>query len=143
MNRFVLMAVLIAAAAVLLLSFAASGEFYQYEDENGSVNFTDDPASIPKKMKARKKVRKDSIGDPNGPVMAVNISRNQVLVPVTVSYRGREEQAIFILDTGASSSTISPELQQGSDSMPKMETQPWRRWLAAGSIGSATQRSNM
>lgn len=110
MNRFALMALLTAAAAVLLLSFAASGEFYQYNDETGAVNFTDDPASIPKKMKARKKVRKDNIATPNGPEMAVNIIKNQVLVPVTVSYRGREEQATFLLDTGANSCTISPEL---------------------------------
>lgn len=110
MNKFALKALLIAAAAVLLIPFVASGEFYQYQDENGSVNFTDDPANIPKKMKARKKVRKDDMSDPNGSIMRVRILRNQVLVPVTVSYRGKEEQATFLLDTGANNCTISPGL---------------------------------
>ncbi len=98
------------AAAVLLLPFTAGGEFYQYEDENGNISFTDDPASVPKKFKKKKLVRDDDSSQSNSSIMRVSIVKNQVLVPVTVAYRGKEVQATFLLDTGANSCTITPAL---------------------------------
>lgn len=94
----------------LLWPISAGGEFYQYEDESGTIVFTEDPASVPKKFKKKQKTRDDDASDPAGKVMRVRISGNQVLVPVTVSYRGKEVQATFLLDTGATTCTISPAL---------------------------------
>jgi len=36
-----------ATALLMLMALSASGEFYQYTDENGVVRFTDDPSLIP------------------------------------------------------------------------------------------------
>jgi clan AA aspartic protease (TIGR02281 family) len=101
---------LLIMAGVFLLSLPASSEFYQYEDEKGTIHFTDDSSKIPKKFKKKRKVREDSMSDPNSSVTRVFISGNQVRVPVTVAYRGKEVKATFILDTGATTCTISPGL---------------------------------
>jgi clan AA aspartic protease (TIGR02281 family) len=119
MKRLTIRGVLIVALAVLLQPLTVSGEFYQYEDENGSVNFTDDPAKIPKKMMKKKKIREDDMSDPNSSVTRVQIIKNQVLVPVRVSYRGKEILASFILDTGANSCAISPSLANKLNINPK------------------------
>jgi clan AA aspartic protease (TIGR02281 family) len=103
-------AILLTVAALLLLPLTAASEFYQYEDENGTVNFTDDPAKIPKKLKKKKKTRDDDQDGPGSSVTKVSIKGNQVLVPVTVAYRGKEVKATFLLDTGATTCTISPDL---------------------------------
>lgn len=110
MKRVTIKVLLIVTLAALLQPLTASGEFYQYEDENGSVNFTDDPAKIPKKLKHKRRVRDDDVSDPNSSVMHVRIVKNQVLVPVTVAYRGKEVRATFLLDTGADTCTITPSL---------------------------------
>lgn len=47
---------------------------------------------------------------PAQPVTSVAIEGNQVLVPVTLSYRGRSVQAMLLLDTGASVTTITERL---------------------------------
>jgi len=87
----------------------AAGEIYQYEDDMGTVHFVDDPGKIPKKFHKKKRVREESIGD-SGSVTRVAIISNRVLVPVTLAYRGKEVTAHFVLDTGASTCTISPTL---------------------------------
>lgn len=110
MKRLTIRGILIMALAVLLQPLTVSGEFYQYEDESGSVSFTDDPANIPKKFKKKQRIREESISDPNSSVMSVRIVKNQVLVPVTVAYRGKEVRATFLLDTGANTCTITPAL---------------------------------
>ncbi len=110
MNRLTVKVVLIVTLTALLLPLTASGEFYQYEDESGSVSFTDDPAKIPKKFKKKQRIREDDMSDPNSSVMQVRIVKNQVLVPVTVAYRGKEVRATFLLDTGANTCTITPSL---------------------------------
>jgi clan AA aspartic protease (TIGR02281 family) len=109
-KRLTIKVAMIGALAALILPFTVSGEFYQYEDENGSVNFTDDPAKIPKKLKHKHRIRDDDVNDPSSAVMHVRIVKNQVLVPVTVAYRGKEVHATFLLDTGANTCTISPGL---------------------------------
>jgi clan AA aspartic protease (TIGR02281 family) len=119
MKRLTIRGVLIVALAVLLQPLTVSGEFYQYEDENGSVNFTDDPAKIPKNLMKKKKIREDDMSDPNGSVTRVQITKNQVLVPVRVSYQGKEIQASFLLDTGANSCAISPSLANRLNINPK------------------------
>jgi len=110
MQRVTINVVLIVALAALLRPLTASGEFYQYEDENGSVNFTDDKSKIPKKFKKKQRIRDGGASDPNNSVMSVRIVKNQVLVPVTLAYRGKEVNATFLLDTGATNCTITPSL---------------------------------
>jgi predicted aspartyl protease len=88
----------------------AAGEIYQYEDDMGTVHFVEDPGRIPKKYLKKQRIREGSIEGPSGSVTRVAIDGNRVLVPVTLSYRGREVTANFLLDTGATTCTISPSL---------------------------------
>jgi predicted aspartyl protease len=91
------------------IASTVSGEIYQYEDDMGTVHFVEDPGKIPKKYLKKQKVHEGSM-DYSGSVMRVAIVSNRVLVPVTLAYRGREVTARFVLDTGASTCTISPAL---------------------------------
>jgi len=118
MRGFTTSMLLVCAAAMLLRPVTVRSEFYQYEDENGNASFTDDPASIPKKMQNKKRVRNDDANSSDR-VMRVRIIRDQVLVPVTVAYRGKEVQATFLLDTGANTCTISPALADGLEINPR------------------------
>ena len=47
----------------LLSPDRARAEFYSYEDSNGTINFVDDLAKIPKKYRGQKQVRKDADDD--------------------------------------------------------------------------------
>jgi len=96
----------------LLPMFTASAEIYQYEDDKGTTHFVDDPGKIPTRYLKKQRVRDDGTGDSSGSVMRVTISGNRVLVPVTLNYRGREVKANFVLDTGASTCTISPGIAE-------------------------------
>jgi clan AA aspartic protease (TIGR02281 family) len=51
-----------------------------------------------------------SIGETESNVLKVKIIGNQVLVPVILGYRGKTVQALLLLDTGATNTTISPEI---------------------------------
>jgi predicted aspartyl protease len=101
---------LLAFTTVLLFPLFAGGEVYQYEDDGGTVHFVDDPGKIPKKYIKKQKVREGSISEPGGSVTRIRIIGNSVVVPVTIAYRGTEVRANFLLDTGASTCTISPGL---------------------------------
>jgi predicted aspartyl protease len=95
---------------LLLIPMIVSGEIYQYEDDVGTVHFVEDPGKIPKKYLKKQRIREGSIEGPSGSVTRVIIIGNRVLVPVTLAYRGREVTANFLLDTGATTCTISPSL---------------------------------
>ncbi len=110
MGRFAAGLLLIIVGIFMIHTVAVRSEFYQYEDDNGNISFTDNPASIPKKQKNKKRVISDDEGAPDSTVMRVRIEKNQVLVPVTIAYRGKEVRATFLLDTGANTCTISPAL---------------------------------
>lgn len=104
-------AIIIILISIFLMQIPASGEYYQYNDANGTVSFTDNPASIPTKVVNKKKISEnDDDYDASGMVTRIKFIRNQILVPVKVNYRGVEQAAIFLLDTGASTCTISPKL---------------------------------
>ncbi len=110
MNRWHMMVMLVTVGWFVASSYQADGGIYQYEDGQGTVHFVDDPSKIPRKYRNRQTVRDNDTGTEESRVTSIIIRNNRVLVPVTLCYRGKEEQARFILDTGASSSTISPEL---------------------------------
>ncbi len=57
----------------------------------------------------------ESAGAKAGPVMKVKIIGNQVLVPVTLGNGDKTIQVILLLDTGASVSTIMPEVASQLD----------------------------
>ena len=92
------------------VTLPVSGEIYQYEDDVGTVHFVEDPGKIPRKYLKKQKIREGSIEGPSGSVTRVAMDGNRVLVPVTLAYRGREVTANFLLDTGATTCTISPSL---------------------------------
>ncbi|HKZ16453.1 MAG TPA: DUF4124 domain-containing protein, partial [Geobacteraceae bacterium] len=85
-------------SGIFLPAFMASGEFYQYQDDKGTIHFTDDRGKIPKKYRDKHKVRDAGISEPKNSVTPVTIEDNQVLVPVMIGYRGKEIKATFILD---------------------------------------------
>jgi clan AA aspartic protease (TIGR02281 family) len=101
---------------LLLLAFLASvsparAEYYQYGDDEGTISFTDNPSSIPSKYRKNKKVLEaDDESVEGSMVTRIRFIQNQILVPVRVNFRGVEQTATFLLDTGATSCTISPEL---------------------------------
>jgi predicted aspartyl protease len=109
------LAVLLLMSWILLLASMASGEFYEYQDDKGTINFTDDQDKIPKKYRKNLKVRRDGIINSNNSVTPVIIEDNQVMVPVMIGYRGKEIKATFILDTGANTCTVSPDLANRLD----------------------------
>ena len=119
MTRLLMKSVLLGVLATLFLPSDGRSEFYQYEDESGGINFTDDPAKIPKKFKNKKKSRADDDEHPGSPVMRVKIKGNRVLLPVTLCYRGKVVVANFILDTGAEVSTMTPALAEKLDIQPE------------------------
>lgn len=105
----VIVYVTLLSLATLLVAVPAHSEMYQYEDEHGTITFTDNPAKIPKKNK--KKAKREQESSDNS-VMPVAIKGNRVLLPVTLSYRGHEVTARFVLDTGAEVSTMTPQLAE-------------------------------
>jgi predicted aspartyl protease len=119
---------LLVMTGLLLLPIQAAGDIYQYEDDKGTVHFVDDPGKIPPKYQKRQRTRDVDMGGSDGHVTRVTISGNRVLVPVTLCYRGKEEKAQFVLDTGASSSTISPRLAK----MLNFDLEGTRRGYARG-----------
>lgn len=101
--------IIIPGAVLLLLSpLFTNAEVYKYTDDNGTMSFTDNPGKIPQKFRDKQTLYEDD----NVDTSTTNFSyiNNQILVPVTIRYKGREHQATFLMDTGATSCTISPEL---------------------------------
>jgi hypothetical protein len=54
--------------------------------------------------------RVGSAGEPGGDTTRVTVEENQVLVPVTLAYKGTTTTALLLLDTGASISVISTDV---------------------------------
>lgn len=85
-----------------------AGSFYTYTDEQGVIHMVNDLEKVPPKYRNHMKVMTDS--KPHGNITPVIIKRNQVLVPVTLSFHGRSFETHLLLDTGASVTTISGRL---------------------------------
>lgn len=115
---------LVIGAAILvgLLALPATAEYYRFTDANGQVHFVDDPGQIPDSqldtLQVYEETPERSSPDPAPPPAdgtnavapsspdalesPVIVRGNQVLVPVVIGYRGREVEALLLLDTGAS-----------------------------------------
>lgn len=93
----------------LVMAAPSSADFFQYTDKDGTVVIVDDQGKIPAPYRKKTKTtRSDSGGNPGG--TAVTIRNNKVFVPVTLSYRNKTVDVTMLLDTGASSTTISIEV---------------------------------
>jgi predicted aspartyl protease len=100
-----------AVSVYMLLSCAlpASADFFQYTDKDGTVVIVDDQGKIPEKYRKKAKTTK-SANSSNSTTTTVKIRDNKVFVPVTLSYRNKTVDAVMLLDTGASLTTISIEV---------------------------------
>ncbi len=107
---------------IWLVALPATAEYYRYTDANGQVHFVDDPGQIPDSQRHTLKVYQETPDRPSqdpapsapdganavapSPPDALEspviVRGNQVLVPVAIGYRGREVEALLLLDTGAS-----------------------------------------
>jgi len=107
------------AAAVIMLVFCSLSvaDIYKYTDENGNLKFTDDPGKMPKGQDKAEQVYRDTQDNPTE--TSFTMVNNHIVVPVTVSYRGRVVQGHFVFDTGASSSVISPSIARQLEINPK------------------------
>ncbi|NVN92793.1 MAG: aspartyl protease family protein [Desulfuromonadales bacterium] len=94
---------------VLLSLFASApvhADLFQYTDKDGTTVFVDDEGKIPRKYRDKTKTTRfvDGVKDTK---TSVRIQNNKVFVPVTLCYRSRTVDVTMLLDTGASTSTIS------------------------------------
>jgi predicted aspartyl protease len=88
-----------------LLPEPATGSFYSYTDEKEIVHIVDDLNKVPRHY--RKSMTVTGSGTSRSNVTTVIIRGDQVIVPVTMSFRGRSVDTCLLLDTGASMTTIS------------------------------------
>ncbi len=104
---------------VVVVAPTARADFFQYEDQNGTVVMVDDESKIPPKYRKKTKATKSSpVGESR--VTSIRARGNQAVVPVRISYRDRTVEAWLLLDTGATVTVISKQLADrlgiGSDS---------------------------
>jgi clan AA aspartic protease (TIGR02281 family) len=96
-------------ACSMLVYAEASADLFQYTDKDGTVVMVDDEGKIPEQY--RKKARNNRSAVVGGDrYTGVMVRGNKVLVPVILNFRNETIQARLLLDTGASITTISPQL---------------------------------
>jgi predicted aspartyl protease len=83
-------------------------DFYQFTDEEGVVHFVDDPERIPARYRNRVVVRKETHAARQ--TTKVKIVDSEIHVPVTFRNGDSAEQAVLLLDTGASMTSITGAL---------------------------------
>ena len=115
---------------VLVFSVASYADLFQYTDKDGTVVMVDDEGKVPKQY--RKKANR-STASANEQYTGVTVRGNKVIVPVTVSYQSETVQARMLLDTGASITTISPNLASRLGIRPENTRRGYAR-VADGSI---------
>lgn len=86
----------------------ARADYFQYTDSSGTVVMVDDESKIPSRF--RKQMKSSKRGETEGMVTPVRVSRNQVRVPVRLSYRDNTVEAWLVLDTGANTTMITSSL---------------------------------
>jgi len=90
------------------LSARPAGSFYSFADNQGVVHMVDDLDKVP--LEYRKNMKVDSPASLPANSTPVFITGNQVVVPVTITFRGRSVETRLLLDTGAGVTTISETL---------------------------------
>lgn len=105
-------------------------DFYQYTDDDGVIHFVDRRDNIPPRYRDRVIVRKDTPSARQ--TTRVLIVDNLILVPVSISSGDRKVQALLLLDTGSSITSISEELADRLN-IAHSSTRPARTRLADGS----------
>lgn len=99
----------VALFAVGMLAPASThADLFQYTDKDGTLVIVDDESKIPAKY--RKKMQSSRSSGGGERYTGVTVRGNKVIVPVTFSYRSNTVQARLLLDTGASTTVISPSL---------------------------------
>ncbi|KAA0894219.1 retropepsin-like aspartic protease [Oryzomonas rubra] len=88
---------------------AKAGVIYKYTDTNGMIMMVDDLDKVPQKYRKRMQVSGGTYGQQR---TAVKVLNNQIWVPVTLTHRGRSASTWLLLDTGATTTSISPALAQ-------------------------------
>ena len=83
-------------------------DFYQYTDADGGVHFVDSLEKIPHRYRGQARVRKETQAARQ--TTRVRIVDGQIFVPVSIRSGERQVQALLLLDTGASMTSITEEL---------------------------------
>ena len=90
-----------------------AGDLYHCRDNKGNEAIMDFPVDgmnckVVESFEEDTVVKKENKADAqaNNNITAVSVSRNQVLVPVTLVYDGTEVKATLLMDTGASGTVI-------------------------------------
>ena len=109
-------------------------DLFQYTDKDGTVVMVDDEGKVPRQY--RKKVRNNRSSVGGDQHTGVMVRGNKVIVPVTLSYRSETVQARMLLDTGASITTVSPQLASRLGIRPENTRQTYGR-VADGSFITA------
>jgi predicted aspartyl protease len=82
--------------------------FYSFTDNQGILHMVDNLDKVPPEY--RKDMKVDASVLPVGNSTPVIINGNQVIVPVTITFRGRSVETRLLLDTGATVTSISESL---------------------------------
>jgi hypothetical protein len=104
-----------------------AGDFYRFTDRNGVIHMVDDPDRIPPEYRNSVIITRGNTSET--PVKVT--PEGHVLVPVTLSHRGRSVRTTLILDTGATTTSISEETATELGIMPE-ETSPGVARVADG-----------
>jgi clan AA aspartic protease (TIGR02281 family) len=105
-RRLIIVLILILPA----FSLPVWADLFQYTDDNGTVVMVDDEGKIPKKFRKQTRTTRADPGDGISRTTSVTVNNNRVLVPVRFSYRNTTVDAWLLLDTGATTTTISTNL---------------------------------
>ena len=104
-------------------------DFYQFTDSEGGIHFVDSLDKIPHRYRNRIIVRKDIPSARQ--TTRIQIVNNRIYVPVSVTSGDRKVQALLLLDTGASLTSITEEFAVRLNIVPGM-TRPAMVRLADG-----------
>lgn len=106
--RVALVAVLTIMVAILSNS-TVRADLFHYTDQNGTLVVVDDEGKIPARYRKQARSSRSTQAESER-YTGVTVRGNKVLVPVTMSFRNETVQARLLLDTGASTTAITPEL---------------------------------
>jgi len=97
-----------ATALALEAPLNESIDFYQYTDSQGGIHFVDSLDRIPQRYRDKVIVRKDIPAARQ--TSRIRIIDRHIFVPVSITSGDRKVQAMLLLDTGSSITSITEEL---------------------------------